>query len=448
MLNSTQATTGADGYATAVFTVSKYAGDNYRVAASMTQADLNNLTNQNVPPNDDPDVRSTGFCGKVSPQLYVWRMLHLEMDSMAAVTGNTVLGNVTAISGTTQVAQRVTLDVNLALGDGSARLDSPSPGNGRFEHGSIKIGQGAGSPGQTETANLIGNGTDFVQKAGGVSIPFKITASGLADVTGNIISLSGTTFGLNVTGGTLTSSYSGGSLNVTGIVMTPITGVNPQAGTVTVQTLANIPVELRDDDVAVMPHFADTTRMAEKYADAFIEPVVDGGGDPTFNRDTVGFKLNMEATATQDLWDALSAPTTPGACESDGNRSPNFWIAYVLTAYQSKTAGGIGGKGDNDPDSEEALGGVTDGLDRGSFLFLEETKDEERELGITLEAATVVHEIGHQFGLTDRGPGGGLMGPTFYLPGAVFIPVDLCLLRWTTESPGRSQPPPATPCQP
>jgi hypothetical protein len=72
-------------------------------------------------------------------------------------------------------------------------------------------------------------------------------------------------------------------------------------------------------------------------------------------------------------------------------------------------------------------------------MFLEEILDEDRQLGTQQEPNAVVHEVGHQFQLPDRGLGGGLMGPDFVIPAARFIPDDLDTLRRRVKSPGRVQ---------
>jgi hypothetical protein len=70
------------------------AGDNFRVVASFNEAEVAALKND-AATTDVPttgDVTAAGFTGKASPQLSVWRRLHVEKDSMGKVTGNTVKG--------------------------------------------------------------------------------------------------------------------------------------------------------------------------------------------------------------------------------------------------------------------------------------------------------------------------------------------------------------------
>jgi len=91
----------------------------------------------------------------------------------------------------------------------------------------------------------------------------------------------------------------------------------------------DIPFELVDDDAAMMPELPDTSLLQEKYAPAYILPVVDGAGGS--NSQTVPFKLNLNTDSSVALDAELDAS---GALESDANRADDYWVAYVLAAYQ------------------------------------------------------------------------------------------------------------------
>ena len=178
------------------FQVTMQPGDNFRIVANGDRDFLLRLENRDATQNvgattaernankqricnmdvtGTPTEREIRLPGNyASDVLAVWRFLHVEVDSMAAppTTGpekNFVDGNLTGVVGNGTVAQRVNLNVNLKTGltpqDNSANLDSIPSDNGRFENGWIKIGSGGGTPGQTQTSALLGNGDDYVRKS-------------------------------------------------------------------------------------------------------------------------------------------------------------------------------------------------------------------------------------------------------------------------------------------
>ena len=82
-------TLDSSGEATATFRVNQQPGNNYRVAVAIKDADLNVLqvTNPGGQGFVTPDDKAvSGFNGSITPMLTVWRRLHIEVDSMEAVT--------------------------------------------------------------------------------------------------------------------------------------------------------------------------------------------------------------------------------------------------------------------------------------------------------------------------------------------------------------------------
>src|SRR5439155_23645948 len=245
--NSASAKTDANGLASVDLTVTMQPGDNFMVAASDDSTYLNGLTvNRILLQDSSGNIVGNGTPkAKASPMLTVWRRVHVEVDSMGIVpsTGpqkNSVSGNIISINGTSTIATVVTLDQNLT--DGSAKLDDQPPGNGRFENGTIRIGT---TGNVTETADLQGNGTLYVQKntGNGIVIPCTVSKQGETDVTGNVISLLSNVVKIGVTGGTLTTNFVGGTITIGGVSMT-ITAVNDTDSSVTVAALADIPIVL------------------------------------------------------------------------------------------------------------------------------------------------------------------------------------------------------------
>jgi hypothetical protein len=185
--------------------------------------------------------------------------------------------------------------------------------------------------------------------------------------------------------------------------------------------------------------------MNSKYNPAYVECVVYGGGDVGNNTMAVPFLLNVNSAsgaALRAVWN------TANALQSDGNRRNDFWVAYVLMAYQPKAPYDptvATDRADEDPDSESALPGVADAIGgRGAAVFLEAWFiDQGPVLTIVQdEQLIVVHEIGHEFGLPDRfDPATGVYEPNLmgalYNMGYVFKDQDLHNIRSQPESPGR-----------
>ncbi len=317
---------------------------------------------------------------------------------------NFVDGHLTKGEGNGQVAQRVYLSVNLCTGltpqDHSANPDSTPSGNGRFENGWIKIGSGGGTPGQTQTSTLLGNGDDYVRKDAGIDIPALVSKTGQSDVSGKVIAWSGSAFTLHVSSGTLSTNYNGGSLNVAGVAAT-ITTVNTNGGTnvVNVTAAPTIPFVLHDDDAVSHPYQPDTSlRQASDstnqnlFAAAYIRPAYDLGGGATPHV----FKRNVESSA-----DA----TTQLTAGHDSTSYPRYWTVYVQGAFQGMTHISFPGvvAADSDPNSEAGVLGIAPGLDSsGALVFVETIRDSEINSGIPaghLLRKTTAHETGHQFGL-------------------------------------------------
>jgi len=420
------------GVATAsvVLTVSRQPGNNFRVAASCDPNALGRLSvTNNVPgtiyvPGSDAAV--SGFTGHITPLLTVWRRLQIELDSMAAVTGNNMTGNVTEIRGSPPAAREVS--VGVALRDGSPDLDNvdvPS-GLGRFENGRFLI---ASPFGATETLGICCNGASYIQKLSGIAIPFRITKPGLAVVTGQVWRWDANSleFHLAVTAGNLTGSYKDGTFEVGGVAM-EIRKVKTGPRIVEVKQLHPFGCSIHDDDVnTVLPKIPDTSLLAGALAEAYL--VFDLVGTQDVD---LPFAANVPA----------SAPVTlPAPWQTRASNAADYWVAYVIAGFQGPTYVPVPGSArtDGDPNSELATGpvfGVTTAPAGGSIIFLETIRDLQlhintipslselyASLGIELpilEADTVVHEVGHaisQQGLHVPNTGSGVTnGSGRYLP--------------------------------
>lgn len=98
-LSAVSATTNSNGIATVNFTVTMQPGDNFAIAASTSDTEINSVdvsgaelvngNSQNIPitcDDDEPVCRSE--------MLTVWRRLHIEVDSMGISQENFVLGTI------------------------------------------------------------------------------------------------------------------------------------------------------------------------------------------------------------------------------------------------------------------------------------------------------------------------------------------------------------------
>ncbi|OGV79391.1 MAG: hypothetical protein A3K18_10145 [Lentisphaerae bacterium RIFOXYA12_64_32] len=379
---------------------SRQPGNNWRVAAFCSGVSADQVVVDASAAKKGLDLKFQDTGTEVPTQnktelLTAWRKLHVERDSMAAMpaTGpesNWTTGSVTGVESFGGVATKVL--VSRTLRDGSPDLSDDPPKHGRFENGTIMIGSGSGTPGPTTTAGLLGNGDNFVKQDSGIDIPFKVTRDTLPDRTGKVIEAN-SAYGRFKLSTYVSSAYAGGTLNVCGVPMT-IKDVFPTSSEVTVTAFADIPFRLTDDDSAVLPEMPDCALLQPKFESAFVLPVIDGGTDPNNNKDTVAFTLNVTDYAAEVI--------KPGAFESRSARGDgDFWIAYVMMAYQG------GPTGDGDPDDEPAplLLGVAPAFSY-AFVFRETHRDyfsgESAANRLELLRRTVVHEIGHEFGIRDE----------------------------------------------
>jgi hypothetical protein len=398
---------------------------------------------------------------KASGVLTVWRKLHMEVDSMAAIPAgvNKVTGQVNSIFPLGSPGSGVKrIYVNQNLDDGSALIPdadtSPTATGGRYENGTLRIGNLNQPNAMVRLTPIQGNGiTDgdhFVQflDTNQFRVPFTIRRSTLTVAQGMVRDMTGEIFTLT---GDLTKVRTGDTLVVGGAGMI-ISDVSLTLNQVTVQQVS-IGFELVDDDEAVMPHPTKDEFLPlfnQKYGVAYIEAVVDGGGDINHNSSAVPFMLNVEINITPAGLTSLDGliGTLPNALQSDGKRSKNYWVAHVLYTYQSsKVPSQVNAfRADGDPDSEdnptEGFTAEVSGMARGSFIFREETREQEAIHGVPIEHRTVIHEVGHQFGLPERGPSQGIMGDTRGPDSAfVFTGTDIVRLRSRVESPGSQEAP-------
>jgi hypothetical protein len=428
------ANTDANGRVSTNFHVSMQPGDNFRVVASPLANFPGDCVAANT--NDPGALWFSGGTNEIpanctSPMLTVWRRLHVEVDSMAAIGpgSNAVFGNIVGLLGNPATgATNAALDVNLVTGltptDNSLNLDSlPAPGNGRFENGSILIG----TPGSQQlTTGLLGNGTNYIRMPTGssFSIPFTITGTNVGTnsgvkTTGRICSLvtnaAGCAFG--VTTPLMTNLFNGGTLVVMGQTYTVAT--NTATNVLITTTGVTLPFSMvDDDDNTILPRNPDTTDLARAFKPAYVTPFY----DLTNARPTAPFVANL-AQDTQATKLSMYAYDNAATAFDSG-----FWTIYLLGAFQQLT------EADDDPNLEGGTLGEVDALyGQGAMIFLEVLRETPATTYVS-EQYTVSHEVGHLFGGSHdpiNGYDGGLMDQSSTRTNVDFTPTTLNKIRRT-----------------
>lgn len=369
-LAAASAITDSNGVATVEFTTTMQPGDNFRVAASTDQAYLNGLTNPSGSTIQDsngtalPTVKA-----KATQMLTVWRNLHIEVDSMGAVTGNTVTGNIVTVKGCKPFpgqifihcnTYRVTVDnPNLTLGYGELFDTDSRWDGGRF---------------------VVGNQSWRV---------LKVSCCDVSGVAPNTVNQS-----------------------IISVVVPEGTLPPPSSGTFTLydDDDFNSDDSEFDGDMGEDIPRPNTTRIQDSdnptlnvFAPAYIRPKYDIGD----NNNSVPFVLNYpsEGTAAQFI-----APYDFDASASEAD--PGFWTVYLLSGYQCDAGG------DLDPLSEQnrnpsmvAVANSDNQNGLGAVIYWEMFSEYGSQLtgGDTIDYVAG-HELGHLF--NGDHADGGLMAST------------------------------------
>ena len=192
-----------------------------------------------------------------------------------------------------------------------------------------------------------------------------------------------------------------------------------------------------------------------RYAAAYIEPEYTWAEAQTgMNDSDVQFQLNVDFTPPNydNERSIINARRDSSGLEND-----EFWIGYILIAYQPDNAyqdllGNVVVL-DGDPNNP-VVGGTappisymtawTDsvadfttvtGGSIGALIYIESMRDQDSFDGGDFRTQTAPHELGHQFGLRGDLPGFGIMsaGEPLY-----FVPAHINLMRWRISSPGQN----------
>lgn len=437
---------------TTAFKTTMQPGDNFRVAAAFDEDFVDELGNpdyklhtlgggsnidkQFIVDEEMLDLTSNPLQSRMrgheqysTPTLVVWRYMHIEVDSMGEVQGNTLSGHIIGLNtGDSNTATRAYVDV--ALGDGSA--DGPGQG-GRFQGGSLVV---AGGAIQIDPISGSGNDTtgDYVWNAssvGGLDIcqnplPFSAycdTPSGLNIITGTvtrILTSSGVELVLSLdAGGSLTDIDP--ALGTSTIEIQPygafssmiVQSISIADSSVQVDGL-RVPVELRDDDGFL--NGTDLPNINLGGINSYFRPAcVYVVAHPDGADDGVPFLQNFPDRGDGDA--DLDAPWHFDNAHLQDNSE--YWCSYMLTCFQWLTIG------DNDPNSESAVLGQAYLNGRGLNIYLEALLDG----GAYSLNLVVAHEVGHLFGATHEE--GGIMGSPPV--GSTFNAVTIARIRGTSH---------------
>ena len=364
----------ASGFAEADLQVSRFPGDNYRVATAVRGAVITGINAAGTDLRDSVGTPLPTVRAKSTEMLTVWRRVHVERDSMGAANGNSISGQIVSVTPNAPLNQSLVVVKAAAL-----QLN-------QYENGILTITGTGDFP-------IVQNGPTAFTVQGSVpasTAGMAFTAVDDDDFDGDDIPNNGDAGDDVVAPG---SVYS---------LMQP-------------------------SDVLAQNAFAR----------AYIKPVWDGGGGTTTTHDNgnVGFTINVDTTMNEriemkiaqgrgstaeldDFWVAYSqdAYQPDVGRDADSNAEGTAW-GGISPACDCRDTGGSG----NVP-----RGSI------GSLVFVEVLRDRSDPVA---NADTATHELGHQFGLLGDAPAvdqGIMNGRSFE-----FIPAHINMLRWRVKSPGQ-----------
>lgn len=490
--------TGAGGTITVQFKTTMQPGDNFAIAASLSEAYRNLI--RVLPANGTALVGNTDFDeihisgqansyntpGIRTQMLTVWRRLHIEVDSMREAHENYVWGSV---SGARTIKAGRSATINVA----AANMDVNRFKDGRMELAWITNALDVVSNTantltvRNSTANniVIANNENFqLANASAMrmivgTIPTGLTIASMQTVT---ITINSTPLDANdFANGQLYITPVLNSLSVTGNTINTIDVTNTGSSQITIQDGTNYRLyddddynsnntaSLHGDENEPIVRFGDTFRhMSDSltggtYADgtpinilasAYILPEYSWAENTmNYNQSNVVFDRNVEEADISLLEHTKR--------DSIFDERPGFWIAYFIISYQGRANADSDGENHN----QEGITG-TDACDcynslscpgmpctsypqggHASFLFLEALREGNigRSLsqGNTITETEIVapHELGHQFGLRGDIFNSTLFAimdyPTISIATRVgFHPEHINIMRRRVNSPG------------
>lgn len=372
--------TDGNGVAEQFLTVTMHPGDNFKVAAGCRQANLDAMTVSGTDIKDRNGSVLPTKQGVGTSLLTVWRRLHMEVDTMGPVAGNTLSGTVKSAS------------PGSSTGETDLALESDPLDTSRYQGGLIKI-------------DGVGN--------------FKVTDNSRSSVT--------------IEGTLQDSAVQGKSFKLVddddfnGDDGANLDGDEGEQVTRLSDTL-NL---LKESDLG----------SENVFAPAYIRPVYDGGGKAANNTNDVPFALNVREQAAAIREQLLKGQNSLGD-EAEDFWIVYLQIAYQgderkdRDPVESVTGGVSVGR---EPGKVVANGVATKYTDilpgaMGSLVFIETDRDADTSPTFDYRVRVAPHEVGHQFGLLGHDSNYGVMNDRG--TPLVFVPEHLNMLRWRSKSPG------------
>lgn len=401
------------------FMVTQHPGDNFMVVTHFDVDYLDKLTNDDSQGHElniyfqEGSVTNQVVEKFLSPVLTVWRLLHLEIDSMEDYMWeeNQKSGFFTDFVGVgndlDQIKSLVDNNGNALIIDNvSCNLDNdpninPCIGfyetdNGRFEKGRIIFGNDSpptpppgwsfnqlifeGDDANDVNSPVLGNGDARIQF---INDGFVADVS-LAGLWCELTDPSGTNTALAILGN-ITRSSTGMSFNIEFSNLHPssttlsnfiggtisIGGGDPKSIIASSSTISevvsydlHIPFIIRDDDTPPsstngLPHGAnelDLTITIEAFKEVYVLPIIDGGGNLNNNNSDIPFvanyPLNNNNNAQENYWSSINNHRA-----SDDNERNSFWVAAIVSAWQAEE------DKDADPQGESTVYGFVNEFD-------------------------------------------------------------------------------------
>jgi hypothetical protein len=352
------------GVSEALLTVTMQPGDNFAVAASLTQDYRNGIVLNSTDGsklmdaanNELPITRTTGnnVIGIRSNILTTWRKLHIEVDSMGNANSNFVIGTITDTK-------------KIGSGNQTINLSVSNLEPNRFENGRLEIKRG----GTVYKSLRVIDATFTV-----ATPPVVITSSN----TTSSVTVFNNTGTFSVTNGDQFTLYDDDDMDDDdGISLNGDTGDNvpaPRSDT--------IPDLLRENDTACTDAF--NANNCNVFVNAYVRPVFDW-----VHEDFSEFNSNAD--------DGLIASYRNIHFQNRATEASEvFWTVWLFGGYQFEEAI------DADADENGGVLGKVDVLNGiGATIFTEVNRPHEYDILTTWRTNpvgkrfTVAHEIGHLF---------------------------------------------------
>ena len=398
-----------NGIATVDFTVTMQPGDNFVISAS-TDPDYSNgirINGTGAGLEDSSGNQLPTTRAMQTNPLYVWRKVHLEVDSMWYVGGNVAHGYIQSKGSVNQTP----VWINLYSSTGPLEA-------GRFRGGRLTIG--------SYNLRVLDNTTNQVQV---------VSESGIFYYRINQLYALFDDDDFNSDDGVLQNGDDGED--------------------VTWRCLNNTyPCDiLSSETFSLLRPSANYTE--NPYADAYIEPNYTWAEQqPGMNDTDVQFELNVENIPFANTPNERAAVDRKR--DSDGMERNDFWIGYLLVGYQwdteldadpfDLTVEGIGlGIAPADNVATDANNRVTRSSEVrkgaiGAMVFIETMRDVDVSAGPQAYRATVKtapHELGHQFGIKGDDDAGYCI--MYVSNGCLeFVTQHINIMRWRISSPGQN----------